>query len=162
MLLSLYLAVIPAVILFYALVAAKDKKEFARIEAGVRYCKIYLAIIVLAALGTQFFLIIGGEKNLLPFLLLPLGIGLAYYIGLNKLFLEPLATHREWVAEYGIFKKGVTPARFEQVATEVEYIKLKKVTSASAADELLKWIKLKEDGCISEEEFQAIRRKTLG
>jgi hypothetical protein len=36
-----------------------------------------------------------------------------------------------------------------------------KVGNLSAADELLKWIKLKEEGYISEEEFHATRRKTL-
>lgn len=162
MALSLYLAVIPAVILVYVLLAAKDKKEFALIEAGVRYCKIYFALLVLAALGPQLYLIIEGEKDLLPFLLLPLVVGFAYTIGLNKLFLDPLATHREWVVEYGIFKKNANPAMAEQVAEKVQFVRFENANAVSSADELIKWIRLKEDGHITEEEFQTMRRKSLG
>lgn len=45
--------------------------------------------------------------------------------------------------------------------SNVDIIKIDKLKSYSVADELLKWVKLKEDGHITEQEFDDARKKLL-
>jgi membrane protein YdbS with pleckstrin-like domain len=89
------------------------------------------------------------------------GICIAYLIFVTFLFINPLSRHREWVEMNGIFAtkpKNIT----EAVALgEVDIIKGEKLKQYSVADELIKWAKLKEDGHISEEEFNEARKKLL-
>lgn len=50
---------------------------------------------------------------------------------------------------------------YKPLESEVEIIKNDKLKSYSVADELLKWAKLKEDGHISEQEFDDAKKKLL-
>ena len=47
------------------------------------------------------------------------------------------------------------------IGSEVDIIKGEKLKQYSVADELIKWGKLKEDGHISEDEFNEAREKLL-
>ena len=52
-------------------------------------------------------------------------------------------------------------AVFKSAESEIDIIKNDKLKSYSVADELLKWAKLKEDGHISEQEFDDAKKKLL-
>jgi hypothetical protein len=45
--------------------------------------------------------------------------------------------------------------------TEIDIIKGERMKSFSVADELIKWAKLKEDGHITEQEYNDARKKLL-
>lgn len=149
-------AIIPAVLLVYSIISAKDNHDFSKIEKAVARCKTYLWLILVAVIGCQVFLVLGGEKDLLPFVLIPLGVGIIYTMALDKLFLEPLSLHRDWVQENGLFRKREPKANLKcEVNT-------RNVPLASPADELKKLAQLKLDGHITMTEFEQIKNGLLG
>ncbi|MFD2190598.1 SHOCT domain-containing protein [Pistricoccus aurantiacus] len=89
------------------------------------------------------------------------GICIAYLVAMKVLFTAPLTTHAEWIEINGIFATKPKSGKKENVHSEVDIIKGEKLKQYSVADELTKWAKLKEDGHISEEEFNEARTKLL-
>lgn len=61
----------------------------------------------------------------------------------------------------GIFSTKPKPATKTEVESELAIIKGEKLKQYSVADELIKWAKLKEDGHISEDDFNEARVKLL-
>ena len=80
---------------------------------------------------------------------------------MNTLFYSPLKRHSEWVAVNGIFSTKPKSATKPAIESEVDIIKGEKLKQYSVADELIKWAKLKEEGHISEDEFNEARAKLL-
>lgn len=76
------------------------------------------------------------------------------------LFLNPLSKHREWVEINGVFSTK-PKSNLDNSGVEFKIIKGEKLKQYSVADELIKWAKLKEDGHISDEEFNDARNKLL-
>ena len=93
--------------------------------------------------------------------LLGFGISIAYLKAVNNLFYSPLKRHSEWVAVNGIFS-GKSKADIKSATeSEMDIIKAEKLKQYSVADELMKWGKLKEEGHISEDEFNQAKAKLL-
>ena len=90
-----------------------------------------------------------------------MGIAFAYLIVVQVLFYSPLKKHREWVVVNGIFSTKSKSDNSASIQSEVHIIKGEKLKQYSVADELMKWAKLKEDGHISEDEFNEARAKLL-
>ena len=86
---------------------------------------------------------------------------LSYFICIHYLFHAPLKRHSAWVEHNPIFFKGSKSTKGSTDASKMDIIKGEKLKQYSVADELLKWANLKEDGHISEEEFQEARGKLL-
>lgn len=84
-----------------------------------------------------------------------------YLIFIAKLFFKPLSQHREWVEVNGMFSAKAKSLTKTKAESEVDIIKGEKLKQYSVADELIKWGKLKEDGHISEDEFNEAREKLL-
>ncbi len=61
----------------------------------------------------------------------------------------------------GIFSSKAKSSIFSHMPTGVDIIKGEKQKQYSVADELLKWAKLKEDGHITDDEFNDARKKLL-
>lgn len=101
----------------------------------------------------------GDEEFVLS--LIGASICLAYLIAVNFLFLRPLASHESWVEINGIFSNKPRSAKTAIGASEMDIIKGEKLKQYSVADELLKWAKLKEEGHISEDQFNEARSKLL-
>jgi hypothetical protein len=80
---------------------------------------------------------------------------------LDKFFYKPLLAHKDWIEKNGIFsnekKEGIRSTGPE----DVNIIKGEKLKLYSVAEELLRWAKLKEDGHISEQEYQKAKDKLL-
>ncbi|KHA60560.1 hypothetical protein NL53_10875 [Vibrio variabilis] len=89
------------------------------------------------------------------------GITISYLILVNFLFYKPLYRHRDWVVANGIFSNRAKSGKDSKIQSDVDIIKGEKLKQYSVADELTKWAKLKEDGHISEEEFNEARTKLL-
>lgn len=150
------LAVIPIVLLIYSIISAKDNCDFSKIERAVANCKIYLWLLMITTIGCQMFLILSGEKNLLPFVLIPVCMGVIYNKALDKLVLEPLSLHRDWVQKNGIYRKR------ERKANLRNDLDIRKTSFVSPADELKKFAQLKLDGHITAAEFEQIKKGLLG
>lgn len=88
-------------------------------------------------------------------------IPFAYLIVVQVLFYNPLKKHCEWVEVNGIFSTKPKSDQGVGTPSEVDIIKGEKLKQYSVADELLKWAKLKDDGHISEDEFNEAREKLL-
>jgi hypothetical protein len=88
-------------------------------------------------------------------------LAFTYLVAVNFLFYRPLKKHSEWVAVNGFFATKPKSVATDGAESEVDIIKAEKLKQYSVADELLKWAKLKEDGHISEAEFNEARDKLL-
>lgn len=162
--------IIPAIFLAFGIYMMKRNQDFSSIETAVKNFKGYT---FLALIGCTLISIYWGSKYFFCeeycFLyddvffasLICSAIALAYLIAVQVLFYSPMNRHREWVEANGIFSTKTKPNTSTNVQSEVDIIKGEKLKQYSVADELTKWAKLKEDGYISEEEFNEARAKLL-
>lgn len=161
--------VIPAIFLGFGIYMMKKNQDFSSIDTAVKNFKGYawLALIGCALSsaywGNMYFSAEHGWYYDDEFFvsLMFTGIAFAYLIVVQVLFYSPLNRHRKWVEVNGIF--STKPKSYSDSAnqSEVDIIKGEKLKQYSVADELIKWAKLKEDGHISEEEFNEARKKLL-
>lgn len=103
------------------------------------------------------------ERNLISFsvTIVVIVISIFYLFVLRFLYYKPLLRNKDWVVENGIFS-SLTKADINiRSEKKVDIIKGEKLKSYSVADELLKWAKLKDDGHISEQEYNQARDKLL-
>lgn len=161
--------IIPAIFLLFGILMMKKNSDFSHVETAVKnykgYC--YLAIFIAVACALYFATTLGAssrwDRKIEEFLASSVlaGIAIIYILLVNKLFFFPLVVHARWVEANGIFSNKSRSALGKGKAVDIDIIKGEKMKSFSVADELIKWAKLKEDGHISEQEFQDARRKLL-
>ncbi|MBA4060164.1 MAG: hypothetical protein C0470_07285 [Verminephrobacter sp.] len=72
-----------------------------------------------------------------------------------------MRNHQGWIVENGIFSSRSKVSLTPSATLDIDIIKGERLKNYSVADELLKWAKLKEDGHISEQEFNEARTKLL-
>lgn len=157
--------VIPAIFLGFGLFMMKKNKDFSHIITAVRSFSIYTSLFLIGSLLFAFYYsttLNGPEPDADSFVysLVWFGASIAYLILVKFLFLNPLSKHREWVEINGIFSTK-PKSNLDNSIVEFEIIKGEKLKQYSVADELTKWAKLKEDGHISDEEFNDARNKLL-
>jgi hypothetical protein len=169
----LLVGVLPAIFLWFGIYIMGKNKDFSSIDTAVLYIKRYiLAFLVYAGLvfldflytslihqieyGSWFF---QTQKFILS--LLCVVIAIIYLTAVNTLFYSPLKKHSEWVAVNGIFSGKPKSDIKSATESEMDIIKAEKLKQYSVADELMKWGKLKEEGHISENEFNQVKAKLL-
>ncbi len=175
----LLVGIIPAIFLGFGLFMMKKNEDFSSVETAVNYFKgyVWLALIgcVLFALywgsdyssclrecnSSTYYCACGYEEGNLYVSIISAAIAFTYLILVQVLFLNPLKFHRDWVSVNGIFSSKPKSAMQPSTEGEINIIKGEKLKQYSVADELLKWAKLKEDGHITEEEFNEARKKLL-
>lgn len=160
--------IIPAIFLGFGIFMMKKNQDFSSIDTAVKNFKGYTW---LALIGCTLSSIYWGNKHFNAergyydeafFISLTFaGIAFAYLIVVQVLFYSPMNRHREWVEVNGIFTTRPKSYNDSTSQREVDIIKGEKLKQYSVADELTKWAKLKEDGHISEEEFNEARTKLL-
>ncbi|WP_194438133.1 SHOCT domain-containing protein [Vibrio fluminensis] len=162
--------IIPAIFLAFGIYMMKRNQDFSSIETAVKnfkgYTYLVLIIFVLSSIywGYMYF----NEENswysydvqLFASLIFTC-IAFTYLVAIHFLFYSPMKRHREWIVSNGIFSTKAKASASSRVLSEVDIIKGEKLKQYSVADELTKWAKLKEDGYISEEEFNEARAKLL-
>ena len=169
--------VVPAIFLTFGIFMMKKNEDFNHIETAVKIFKGYTFLALLICVGFSIYygyLHITTEHTesmyswenydydyefyasifatLIPTL---------YLVFISKLFFNPLSQHKGWVEVNGIFSTKPKTDKNSRTQSEVDIIKGEKLKQYSVADELTKWAKLKEDGHISEEEFNEARTKLL-
>ncbi len=161
-----FVGILPSVFLLFGIFMMRKNSDFSHIETAMRNAKFYLcAIIVIATCFALWFATTLGAADRYDRLTeqfivacIAVVIAFAYLLILGKLFHAPLAQHNEWVAANGIFsnKPKNIPTH-----SEIDIIKGERMKSFSVADELIKWAKLKDDGHISEQEYNDARKKLM-
>jgi hypothetical protein len=160
--------VIPAILLIFGIFMMKKNEDFNHIKTAVKICRGYIFVGLLVSVGIimyQGHYLITHQKsmsffNLAPLLIL-MSIPILYLVFLSKLFFNPLSRHKKWVEVNGIFSTKPKSGKDSNNQSEVNIIKGEKLKQYSVADELIKWARLKEDGHISDEEFNEARVKLL-
>jgi hypothetical protein len=164
--------VLPIIFLGFGIYMMKKNQDFSSIDTAVLYINNYFKfiknVIVPVSIVAIWLFFIGGPN--FPFTgaviltiasLLGFGISIAYLKAVNNLFYSPLKRHSEWVAVNGIFSSKHKSDIKSATESEVDIIKAEKLKQYSVADELMKWGKLKEEGHISEDEFNQAKAKLL-
>jgi hypothetical protein len=167
--------VIPAIFLIFGIFMMKKNEDFSHIETAVKAFRGYtfLALLICCGFAIYFgFLHITTEytedmyswekyDDEFYISLFATSVPILYLVFISQLFFNPLNQHKEWVELNGIFSTKPKSEKNPSVQSEVDIIKGEKLKQYSVADELTKWAKLKEDGHISEEEFNEARTKLL-
>ena len=163
--------IVPAIFLIFGLVMGHKKKDFSHIEVSVRSFTWYCLIVGLVGAGfnlweaLEYYQKISagwddfyGERMIERLLIARyfLGAAVSYIFFVRFLYLYPLRGHRESIAKNGFFK-----ADSKTTQPDVDIIKGERLKSYSVADELLKWAKLKDEGHISQEQFDIAKAKLL-
>ncbi len=163
--------VIPVLFLAFGIYMMKRNEDFSHIVTATRNFRGYVILILIGCLifpallaaflaivnrsiSGQFYFILAGCVG-------AVGTCLVYLYFLNFLFINPLSRHSEWVELNGIFSTKQKKVSEAVALGELNIIKGEKLKQYSVADELIKWAKLKEDGHISDEEFDEARKKLL-
>ncbi|HEU4670120.1 MAG TPA: SHOCT domain-containing protein [Dyella sp.] len=168
--------ILPILFIVFGLILLKKNEDFSSVEVSVRVFKSLIAVaLIIGVLGALYWgSTYGGEANTIHYewgdrwmregefvgFMLVTVAAFIYLVCVQKLFLNPLLKHRGWVQRNGIFsndKKLIGPSR----GVEVNIINGEKLRSYSVADELIKWAKLRDDGIVTEEDFENARRKIL-
>lgn len=168
---------IPALFLVFGIFMMKKSEDFSHIETAVRNFKGYMTLVLIGCVIVAIYLGStygdpeytytyldknewGNQDEFICFIIFS-SISLAYLILVKVLFLNPLKSNSEWVEVNGIFTSKPKMINQQSSKSDVEIIKGEKLKQYSVADELIKWAKLKEDGHISEDEFNEARKKLL-
>lgn len=97
---------------------------------------------------------------LLPAFIIPF-IPIIYLYLFTYLFYTPINNHKDWIIANGIFATELKEPRSTPLISLPSFF-IKKYSNLSVADELVKTNKLKDDGLISQEEFDKLRKDLLG
>ncbi len=151
-------AVIPTLLILYGIYMMKKDNDFSNISSVVKFTEILLSIAFsICAIGWFNLSIGGGYPEQFPLYTIIVGV---YFLLFRYLFYVPLKAHSKWVETNHIFYNKPVASIADEVTSQV-HVKAHDIKQPHAADELMKWVKLKDDGHISEEEFNEAKAKLL-
>ena len=183
----LLVGIVPAVLLIYGFVMALWRTDFSQITLAVRNCNYLLigvsllsGLIILgvsAFLGYEYYAADNDSATLREFLStydrinfvptiaicgLIIFVTLAYKEIISRLFLAPLAEHREWLMGLKMPKMAIFEKKAKKIGDRGFRVVIDKpLPSAEVIDDIARWEKLKDEGRITHEEFDEIRIKIL-
>lgn len=161
--------IIPAFLLLFGMFMMKKNRDFSHIKTAVEIYKgyFYLALTAASLCALMYATTLGsanswerGDEEFYTSLVF-IGVAIVYIILVNKLFLSPLEDHCDWVEINGVFSNKPKSPTEKKSFADIDIIKGHKGKYYSVAGELIKWGKLKEDGCISNDEYNEIKSKLL-
>jgi hypothetical protein len=154
--------IVPAIFLVFGLYMMRKNQDFSNIEAAVKYAKGYYCLFSLGSLCFALFWLLENGYNrinanllLIALIILPL----CYLISVHFLLLSPLQKHSDWVSVNDIFSNKKRVLLQNNSAPKVEVFHGNNLQQHSVADELMKLIKLKEGGHITDDEYKAAKRR---
>lgn len=160
---------IPALFLGFGIFMMKKHQDFSHVTTAVRNFRGYTSLFLLGSLLSAAYCATTLKNedswrrldNEFAGSLIVSAISIAYLIVIKVFFFDPLKCHNSWIEVNGIFSTKPRPIKNLRNESEMDIIKGERLRQYSVADELLKWAKLKEDGHITEEEFNEARAKLL-
>lgn len=161
-----FVGIVPSLFLLFGVFMMKKNNDFSHITTAVRSVRLYLyvSLAITGVFAAWFATTLGADdrwdRETHEFLVscFAAGVVLFYLFILNVLFYKPLSQHKAWVADNGIFSNK---PKANTQSSDIDIIKGERMKSFSVADELIKWARLKEDGHISEQEYNDARKKLL-
>lgn len=165
------IGIIPAIFLLFGMVMLKRSGDVSYIITAAKLAKAYICvaltilILFLIDLGGEFYIhpnywdYDSGEFIGLSFMIF---LCICYLLFIEHLFKEPIVRHHGWVSSNGIFATKPRKQLQDAARAELDIIKTESLKPYSVADELTKWAKLKDNGHISNEDFNEVRSKLLG
>ena len=167
----LLVGVLPAIFLGFGIYMMKKNQDFSSIDAAVKIFRGYFWLALIVGIFVMFSFLVKAvgcseycnreSEDFVTSLLLGVAIPIVFLFAVNHLFYSPLKRHSEWVAVNGIFSGNPKSDIKSATESEVDIIQAEKLKQYSVADELMKWGKLKEEGHISEDEFNKAKAKLL-
>lgn len=155
--------IIPVLFILFGIYMMKRTGDFSHVETAVRNYRYY--VFILLALSIVFSMYHGAEYNEVTLQvvvgLIVSCVSLFYIFIVDNLFLSPLKLHADWVVTNGIFSGENKKSSFSDSDVKIDIIRGERLRTFSVADELNKWAKLKENGHITEQEFNEVRKKLL-
>jgi len=155
---GLGLGIIPAIFLLFGLFMRSKSGDFSHIETAIRNYKLYSYLLI--AIFGFIAMTSGSERGVFEVSLSIMLSTIFALVSVKFLFQAPLVAHAEWVAKNGIFSSK-PKAGNDSSNSEVQILKGDRLKHYSVADELIKWAKLKEDGHITELQYEQAREKIL-
>jgi len=163
-----FVGILPAFFLLFGVFMMKKSGDFSYIKTTVKIAKWYIAVMMFITLLVLLIAVgaFGNEREYhyeetVYGAVSLFAIAIFYYVVLEYLYWKPLSIRRNWVARNGIFATRDKPITSAPPANSIKIVHGERLTSLSVADELLKWAKLKEEGHISEQEYNDARTKLL-
>ncbi|MCA0934003.1 hypothetical protein LCL85_00320 [Vibrio alginolyticus] len=153
--------IIPVILLSFGLYLMKKNEDFSYIDTAVKNSKGYSWLVFIGSAVMVCYWGLEGYYDEFHVSLVYLGISFGYLISVDALFYNPLKIHREWVEQRGIFSTHAKIGSTSMNQTEDTPIDENELDKYSHADELVKWVKLKEEGHLSEEEFNKVKHTIL-
>ncbi len=161
--------IIPALFLGFGIYMMKKNEDFSHLTTGIKNFNGYVTLLLIGCVLSAAYCAttLNAEDSWnryddeLVGSLVFAGICIVYLIAMKVLFKAPLSAHAEWIEINGIFATKPKSDNDTNTHSEVDIIKGEKLKQYSVADELTKWAKLKEDGHISEDEYNEARAKLL-
>lgn len=165
--LLLFWGVLPTIFLFVAYLLSRRDKSLSMLNKAIVFARRYTLLSIVIGISIILLNLLrvftDGEIDMSPYLnnafigfFIILVVGIPYLIVLKHFFYKPLSCHQAFVAENGIFGSSSRSQK------ELSILKTENMKSYSVADELLKWKELKDQGLVTEKEFEEMKRKIMG
>lgn len=164
--------VIPIIFLVFGTWMLKRNEDFAHMATAIRNVRIYCFLVFLicaTVAGINLVLYWSREANsygshgeYAAGWAIFATVALAYNILAKVLLLNPMQGHQRWIETNGIFSTRAKPSGTFTKTSEVDIVQGGRMSPYSVADELIKWSKLKDDGHITLDQYNAAKDKLLG
>jgi hypothetical protein len=155
-----FVGIIPSIFLSFGLYMMKRNKDFSYIDVSVRYFKRYVWIVLILFVFMFIFVLVKEPSyHNIELSFLYCSIAIIYLVSVNILFYGPLSRHSQWVENNGVFSGKLNLKNQED--DEPSTIKFEKSSKYTIADELMKYSLLKENGHITDEEFDKAKENLL-
>lgn len=151
--------VVPILILLIGFFLAKRDHEVSTLKSSIILCKYYTYLTILIMLIIAFYNAFFDPKYRTPpygrfeDVIIPLGLFLTipiiYFLILEFLYSRPML-------------KNALSILSSKKKDELSILKTENMKSYSVADELLKWKELKDQGLITEKDFEDMKKKIMG
>jgi hypothetical protein len=169
-----FVGVIPVIFLIFGFWMLKKNEDFSHIETAVRNVRVYCLVVFAGCALVVLYNMVQYEQRGPEdwfrnyFLEVAAGFGVAAAIALGYFFLakvlllDPLRGHEKWIETNGMFSTKAKAAAPNGKQSDVSIVQGGRMSpSYSVADELIKWSKLKDDGHITAEQYNAAKDKLL-
>ncbi|MDG1708357.1 MAG: SHOCT domain-containing protein [Emcibacteraceae bacterium] len=168
------LGFIPSILIIKGCIVSKRRQDFSYLGVAIKKAQQFLYVVLIFsvfylawALAYYFFALdaeyYSSNRYRDPLIVSSsyLTMIIIYIVTLDKFFYKALLRHQALVTESGIFPSIAALKWTGHLFSKISFVKSKKWNAPSVADELSKWGKLKDQGLVSDEEFEEAKRKLM-
>ena len=170
-----FIGVVPVIFLAFGVWMLKKNEDFSHIETAVRNVRAYCFVVLAGcALFAGYFALKysqadpndwyrRSDSELAIVWAIAAAVALGYFALAKVLLLNPMRGHEKWIEVNGIFSTKPKAGASAAGQAGVSIVQGGRLSpSYSVADELIKWSKLREEGHVTQEQYNAAKDKLLG